>query len=230
MKHLTAEQINHLKKELANSGIIDKNTTQEFLDHVACLVEVKMQKGKGFEKALEELQQNNTKDELSELAKVTSNLIGRKEITMKITYQHGLIGGFALCIWVFVEYLTGTWLGVPELGPFYGLLSMVILSVMVGKGIQRLHRAMGRIRISFWHTFKSGMRLVFISSLVVLVFMLFYIGFLNTEFYGIYDENQPIDRNTISVVIVLSMWLGVLLEGGIIAAIVGVLSRKRRSI
>ena len=229
MKQLTKEQIDLLNKELSERGLIDQQTKVEFLDHIACLIEVKMQDGKTFQIALEEIISTFSKEDLIELSKATSSMINMKEVTKNIIIKNGLYTGIALCIWIFIEYITGRWFGIPELGAFYGLLSMVILGVAISKNVQQIIRKTEVIRTSFLTIFKSGMKVVFISSLVVLVFLLFYIGFLNTELYGIYEVTDNVDRDLLSISIIVSMWLGVLLEGSILVTVIGLFSNKKPS-
>lgn len=217
MKNLDQSQLYRLNNALKDRNIYFIKSKIELLDHVASLIEVKMDQEEKFESALNNVLNSYSDLELQILNEATFNRSQSRLNKSNALVKIGLITGLSLCIWIFIEYITAVYFGVVELGAIYGLLSMVILLIAMLFGTNVLKRNSLSNQIKFKKIFNYNFKISLVSAGIVFVFMLFYIGLLNTELYGLSENGNPLENNVIPVAIIVSMGIGVVSEGLLIA-------------
>ena len=75
---VTAEQVAIIKKQVEQSGIINETLRDDVLDHLCCVVEIKLSKGKNFDQALQEAMHELAPEGLIELQRETVFLLNSK--------------------------------------------------------------------------------------------------------------------------------------------------------
>lgn len=96
--NLTEEQINFIRKTLSDEGIQNESLTDDVLDHICCVVEVLLKRGKKFDEALNEAITDLAPNGLKDLEIQTRYLLNSKRtITMKkLMYLIGFLGAATL--------------------------------------------------------------------------------------------------------------------------------------
>lgn len=226
MNHLKDSQLQQLKDALTSRLHAKAANNIEFLDHLASLIEAKCSLGKPFERALTEVMSNFSDEELHAFERASFDRQWHHKIFRKDTRQIGLMVGIALCIWIFIEYLFGSLFGIPELGAMYGLLSEVILGVGIWHAVSKLEKHGLSSTPDFRKTMTQAMKVSAIAANVVFIFMLPYVGFLNTELYGLHEGGNPMDNNIVPFSIIVMTGIGVMFEGLIMGLIVALIRSR----
>jgi len=96
--NLTEEQIIFIRKTLSDGGIQNESLTDDVLDHICCVVEVLLKRGKKFDEALNEAITDLAPNGLKDLEIQTRYLLNSKRtITMKkLMYLIGFLGAATL--------------------------------------------------------------------------------------------------------------------------------------
>lgn len=212
MEPLTNQQMEQLNQAIARKLASESPENHELRDHLASWIESVMAEGSSFDHALQEVLGQFSRADLSALNQQTFDLWNRIHLR-RLTNKYGLITGLLLCLWIGIEYLTGTFMGITELGAFYGLLSMVVLYLGVHFGSRHLTTLPGSMPLSFRQLLGHQFMIVLKSALVVTLFLLPYLEFINTNLYGLYEPEPPISQGTMSISIIMGTFIGVLFEG-----------------
>ncbi len=80
---LNTKQVLYLEDFLSSKGLDYAPLQEEMLDHLCCMVELKMETGLSFHIASEEVFDNFKKDEIKELQNQTILLLNQKSLSMK---------------------------------------------------------------------------------------------------------------------------------------------------
>lgn len=223
---LSPTQHRYIVNSLVERGIAESAIHVEFFDHLVSSVEVVMADGKTFEKALREVLSNYKNEELQRLLEVTLNRQQQSLRIREMKFRFGIYLGLALCFWIFVEYLTGALFGIPELGVIYGLLSEILIAGFLLVAVKHFIQKTYLIKHDFLALLKFNMSLLLTSALVVFGFMFFYVGWINTDLYGLYENEPAGQKELFAKLVVPLMGVGVLIEGLFIALIVSFVKRQ----
>lgn len=123
---VTAEQVAIIKRQVEQSGIVNETLRDDVLDHLCCVVEIKLSKGKNFDQAIREASQELAPEGLIEIQRETVYLLNPIKIIRmkKIMFTIGLLSAMSMSIgWTF------KWLHLPgadELS-LYGFLGFAFL-------------------------------------------------------------------------------------------------------
>lgn len=123
---VSAEQVAAIKQEIERSGIINESLRNDILDHLCCVVEIKLSKGKNFEQALQESIQELAPDGLIEIQRETIFLLNPTKIIRmkKIMFTIGLLSAMSMSVG-----MTFKWLHLPGADEFtlFGFLAFTFL-------------------------------------------------------------------------------------------------------
>ena len=95
---LSDQQVRHIRKQIEDSGIQLESLLEDVLDHLCCVVEVKMAQGKEFQTAAQEAEEELAPNGLAEIEQETVFLLNAHKISRmkKLTFSMGIIGSIAL--------------------------------------------------------------------------------------------------------------------------------------
>ncbi len=218
MGKLTPEQIALIEKALVKQGLIYPPLRDEVLDHVASLIEADIKNGLNFETTLRNALNNFGRAELQTLQIETIKALKSGDSIRKEIFGFGLAGGLVLCLWVFVEFLTGVFFDMPELGRYYGLLSVAILLTVIIIGVKRIRDKKLEGFITYIDAVKHGLRITLFASIWVTFFWIFYYNFINPDFYQTYQMNAVnVSPDKFVTSSIIGGWIGVLAEGGLLS-------------
>lgn len=125
---LADHQIEVIRKKIDQSGIEIQTLKDDVIDHLCCVTESKIERGKSFEVALSEALHELAPDGLYEIQRETIFLLNSAKIILmkKIMYLIGLITTISMSIgWTFRIL---NWAGGSEL-LIYGFLGFVLLFI-----------------------------------------------------------------------------------------------------
>lgn len=125
---VTAEQVAIIKKQVEQSGIINEMLRDDVLDHLCCVVEIKLSRGKNFDQAIQEASHELAPGGLIEIQRETVFLLNSTKIIRmkKITYSIGLLSAMTFVLgWCFGML---HWLGARELS-IAGFLGFIFIYV-----------------------------------------------------------------------------------------------------
>lgn len=125
---VTAEQVAIIKRQVEQSGIINETLKDDVLDHLCCVVEIKLTKGKSFDQSLREATHELAPEGLIEIQRETVFLLNSTKIIRmkKLTYSIGLLSVMSFVLgWAFGML---HWLGARELsiGGFLGFIFLYV--------------------------------------------------------------------------------------------------------
>lgn len=103
---LSSEQVGIIREEIDKSTISIESLKDDVLDHLCCVVEIKMERGKEFETAVKEALCELAPDGLDEIQRETVFLLNSTKIIFmkKIMYTVGLLSAMA--------FVTGWYFGI----------------------------------------------------------------------------------------------------------------------
>lgn len=125
---LSAEQIATVKKQVEQSGIESEMLRDDVLDHLCCVIEIKLSQGKDFDQALPEAMYELAPAGLIEIQRETVFLLNSTKIIRmkKVLYSIGALSVMSFVLgWTFGML---HWLGARELS-IGGFLGFVFLYV-----------------------------------------------------------------------------------------------------
>jgi hypothetical protein len=125
---VTAEQVAIIRRQIDQSGIVNETLRDDVLDHLCCVVEIKLTKGKSFDVALQEAAHELAPEGLMEIQRETVFLLNSIKIIRmkKLTYSIGLLSVMSFVLgWTFGML---HWLGARELsiGGFLGFIFLYV--------------------------------------------------------------------------------------------------------
>ena len=229
MSALTNEQVTALAKRIQNTIGVNPHDNNELMDHLACMIESEMEQGLHFTDALEKTTSSFTAKEISTLSLSTYGLWNQLR-NRRYSNKYSIVIGLLLCVWILGDYLTAVFFNVTELGAIYGLLSMVIIFGCLYKATNHFTKAKSSEAISFKQLYAYQMKIVARASMVVLLFLLPYLGYVNTHFYGLYEGPLEIPPFTMSIAIIIGTSIGIIAEGLLVALTTSWIQRRRMSV
>ena len=137
---------------------------------------------------------------------------------IRCIFKYGLLTGVLTSIWIGFEYFTGKFFDTPQLGPFYGLVSILIFILIIQKLMKttrKIHPAQ-----SYWDKVGYGVSMITIASMVVVLFLLFYYSAMHPADYHTYEiEVFDIHLRHVLLTSIVGAWVGTLAEGIIISLV-----------
>lgn len=198
---LSSEQIGIIQERVESSNIGIQTLKDDIIDHLCCVVEDQLGKGKNFETSLEGAIHELAPDGFDEIQRETIFLLNSNKIIVmkKAMYLIGLISAMAFVTgWAFgILHMPGRdeLTGFGFLGFVFIFLPMVALDYFK----LRIHRALSE-RLKFWLGFISGiiiaistifkfLHLQGTSLLFIIGTGLFVFGFLPFLFFNMYKKS-----------------------------------------
>lgn len=198
---LSEQQIDHLRKIIDEGGIDIPSLKDDVLDHVCCVVEIKMTRGKKFDEAVHESVYELAPNGLEEIQNETVFLLNSNKIMVmkKVMYFIGMLSAMAFVGgWAFrILHMPGSdeLMGYGFLGFMFIFLPMVAIDYFK----VNIHRALSE-RLKFWLGFISGiiiaistifkfLHLQGTSELFMAGVALFVFGFLPFLFFTMYKKS-----------------------------------------
>lgn len=198
---LSPDQIEVINNEISRSAITIQTLKDDVLDHLCCVVEWKIERGKNFETALSEAFHELAPDGLDEIQRETVFLLNSiKIIRMKrIMYLVGLLSSIAISLgWLFTLL---HWPGGYELfnSGFLGFLMVFVPMLAIDRYKVYFSQAMSeklRIILGSVSAFIVGLSLVFklahlqgADLLLIAGMLMFTFGFLPFLFFRMYKKS-----------------------------------------
>lgn len=198
---LTPEQVSIIRAHVDHSKINIDSLKDDVLDHLCCVVEILMDRGKDFEAAVRQALQELAPDGLDQIQHETMFLLNSTKIILmkKIMYSVGLISSIAISVGFLMKLLHLP--GADELITYgllsFGLLFIPLLAINYFKttvqGVlsERLRTFFGLasgLIISLGITFKL-FHIILADQLLITGMLLFSFGFLPFLFFTMYRKS-----------------------------------------
>lgn len=198
---LSSDEVAIVRQHVEQSSINIDSLRDDVLDHLCCVVEIKIERGEIFDKALQEALRELAPDGLDEIQNETVFLLNStKIIRMKqVMYLIGFLSAISFSLGCTFRILD--WLGGEEL-IIYGALAFTLLflpMLIVNHFKLKLKSAMSEklklatgflsaLVICFAFAFKI-MHLPGADQLLILGTLIFSFGFLPTLFFTMYKKS-----------------------------------------
>jgi len=198
---VSSEQIAHIREVIDQSSITIETLKDDLLDHLCCVVEVKMTNGSEFEISLKEALDELAPDGLNTIQRETIFLLNSTKIILmkKIMYSIGLITSIAMTMGILAKLLH--WPGAEELFTygFVGFLLLFLPMLAIDRYKHNLSKSLSeKLRIGFGYLsaflivfsifFKlfhlDGANLLLLGGMCVFSF-----GFLPFLFFNMYKKS-----------------------------------------
>lgn len=98
MKELNNNQVLYIENDLKSKGLIQYGIKNEILDHICCMIELKMVDGLSFSEAFEDSLRAFEDEDFSTLKKT----INHRNFKNRILHSKAITTGIAACIFMFV--------------------------------------------------------------------------------------------------------------------------------
>jgi hypothetical protein len=198
---LTPEQVSIIRAHVDHSKINIDSLKDDVLDHLCCVVEILMDRGKDFEAAVRQALQELAPEGLDQIQHETMFLLNSTKIILmkKIMYSVGLISSIAISVGFLMKLLQLP--GADELITYgllsFGLLFIPLLAINYFKttvqGVlsERLRTFFGLasgLIISLGITFKL-FHIILADQLLITGMLLFSFGFLPFLFFTMYRKS-----------------------------------------
>ena len=199
--NLTEEQIIFIKKTLSDEGIQNESLTDDVLDHICCVVEVLLKRGKTFDEALNEAINDLAPNGLKDLEIQTRYLLNSKRIIImkKLMFSAGFIGALLISIGSLFKIMHWPMANVMVISGMIAFLLLFVPLFALDRYKVQASKAMSakvKISIGFISTFLIGLSVVFklmhwmgASVLLVVGVGLFSFGFLPFLFFSLYKKS-----------------------------------------
>jgi len=198
---LSPEQIGIIRKHVDTSTISIDSLKDDVLDHLCCVVEINMQRGRSFDDAVQEALTELAPDGLDEIQRETVFLLNSTKIIhmKKIMYGVGLITAISMTIGLTFKILHMP--GADELFNFgfFGFTLIFLPMLTMDRFKQNLHRALSerlRLVLGFLSAVLIGTSVLFKTfhyqgaDVVLLVGISFFsFGFLPFLFFSMYKKS-----------------------------------------
>lgn len=198
---VTAEQVAIIRRQIDQSGIVNETLRDDVLDHLCCVVEIKLSKGKNFDQAIQEASQELAPEGLIEIQRETVFLLNPIKIIRmkKIMYAIGLITAISMTMGLTFKILHMP--GAEELFNFgfFGFVLVFVPLITIDRYKQNLHKALSerlRLVVGFISAVLIGLSVLFKvfhyqgADIVLLVGISFFcFGFLPFLFFSMYKKS-----------------------------------------
>lgn len=198
---VTAEQVARIKKQVEQSGIINETLRDDVLDHLCCVVEIKLSKGKTFDQAIQEASHELAPEGLIEIQRETVFLLNPIKIIRmkKIMYAIGLITSISMTMGLTFKILHMP--GADELFNlgFFGFTLVFLPMITIDRYKQNLHKALSerlRLILGFLSAVLIGFSVLFkifhrpnADVMLLIGIAVFSFGFLPFLFFSMYKKS-----------------------------------------
>jgi hypothetical protein len=198
---VTAEQLAIIRKQIDQSGIINETLRDDVLDHLCCVVEIKLTKGRNFDQALQEATHELAPEGLMEIQRETVFLLNPTKIILmkKIMYAIGLITSIGMSMGFTFKILHMP--GADELFKigFFGFTLVFLPMITIDRYKQNLHKALSerlRLILGFLSAVLVGFAILFkifhlpnADVMLLIGIGLFSFGFLPFLFFSMYKKS-----------------------------------------
>lgn len=124
----------------------------------------------------------------------------------------GLITGALTAAWIGFEYLLGTFFGIPQLGPLYGLVSMILFIIMTTLFLKRT--AAINPDQTYFDRIRYNFMMILVASILVVFFLLLYYSLMDPSEYKTYEiEVFNIHLRHVLLTSIVGAWIGTMAEG-----------------
>ena len=198
---LTAEQVSIIRAHVDQSKITIDSLKDDVLDHLCCVVEILMDRGKAYDAAVQEALHDLAPDGLDEIQHETMFLLNSTKIIFmkKVMYSVGLISSIAISVGFLMKLLHLP--GANELVT-YGLLSFGLLFIpmvainyfkttvqgVLSEKLRTFFGLVSGVIISLGITFKM-FHIILADQLLITGMLLFSFGFLPFLFFTMYKKS-----------------------------------------
>ncbi|HKK38480.1 MAG TPA: hypothetical protein VJ949_03635 [Cryomorphaceae bacterium] len=198
---LTEEQIDSIRNILIAEGIQNESLTDDLLDHICCVVEVLVKRGKSFEDAVNEAIVDLAPNGLIELEIQTRYLLNSKRIIImkKLMYSAGFIGAVLISLGSLFKIMHWPSANILVISGMIAFLLFFVPLFALDRYKVEASRAMSakiKIIVGSISAFLIGLSVVFkmmhlmgASILLVLGVGLFTFGFLPFLFFSLYKKS-----------------------------------------
>ncbi len=198
---VSSEQIAHIREVIDESSITIETLKDDLLDHLCCVVEVKMTNGSEFEISLKEALDELAPDGLNTIQRETIFLLNSTKILLmkKIMYSMGLITSIAMTMGILAKLLR--WPGSEELFTygFVGFLLLFLPMLAIDRYKHNLSKSLSeKLRIglgylsAFLIVFSIAFKLFHLEGANILLLSgmcVFSFGFLPFLFFNMYKKS-----------------------------------------
>lgn len=198
---VTAEQVARIKKQVEQSGIINETLRDDVLDHLCCVVEIKLSKGKTFDQAIQEASHELAPEGLIEIQRETVFLLNPIKIIRmkKIMYAIGLITSISMTMGLTFKILHMP--GADELFNlgFFGFTLVFLPMITIDRYKQNLHKALSerlRLILGFLSAVLIGFSVLFkifhrpnADVMLLIGIAVFSFSFLPFLFFSMYKKS-----------------------------------------
>lgn len=198
---VTTEQVARIKKQVEQSGIINETLRDDVLDHLCCVVEIKLSKGKTFDQAIQEASHELAPEGLIEIQRETVFLLNPIKIIRmkKIMYAIGLITSISMTMGLTFKILHMP--GADELFNlgFFGFTLVFLPMITIDRYKQNLHKALSerlRLILGFLSAVLIGFSVLFkifhrpnADVMLLIGIAVFSFGFLPFLFFSMYKKS-----------------------------------------
>jgi len=198
---LTEEQIDSIRNILIAEGIQNESLTDDLLDHICCVVEVLVKRGKSFEDAVNEAIVDLAPNGLIELEIQTRYLLNSKRIIImkKLMYSAGFIGAVLISLGSLFKIMHWPSANILVISGMIAFLLFFVPLFALDRYKVEASRAMSakiKIIVGSISAFLIGLSVVFkmmhlmgASIMLVLGVGLFTFGFLPFLFFSLYKKS-----------------------------------------
>jgi hypothetical protein len=199
--NLSEEQIISIRKILIEGGIQNESLTDDVLDHICCVVEVLLKRGKTFDEALKEAIDDLAPNGLKDLEIQTRYLLNSKHtITMKkLMYLMGFLGAATLSVGTLFKIMH--WPG-ADMASLIGVIILLLIFIpmwALDRYKYEVSKALsGKLKFfaGIFSAIIIGMSVVFkvlhlqgASILLVVGAFVFVFGYLPFLFFSLYKKS-----------------------------------------
>ncbi len=198
---LTDDQISLIEDRLEKEGVKHESLFEDLLDHLCCVVEIKLKRGLNFQEALASAIDELAPNGLDDLEKRTRFLLNSKRIIImkKLMYLVGFIGAATFSVGTLFKIMH--WPG-ANMASLIGLILLLLIFIplwALDRYKYEISRALSA-RLKFFSGIASsviiGMSIIFkifhlqgADILLVLGAMIFVFGYLPFLFFSMYKKS-----------------------------------------
>jgi len=198
---VSPEQLEIVCKVIDEGNITIETLRDDVLDHLCCTVEIKMERGKDFERALEEAITELAPNGFEKIQEETLFLLNSTKLIFmkKVMYSVGLISSISISIGFLMKLLH--WSGADEVFTFglltFGFLFMPMIAInhfkmsikrALSEKLRTIFGIVSGLFISLGITFKI-LHLFLADTFLITGFLLFSFGFLPFLFFNMYKKS-----------------------------------------
>lgn len=130
----------------------------------------------------------------------------------------GVITGVLTATWIGFEYLLGTIFGIPQLGPLYGLVSMMFFIIMTTLFLKQTTKI--NMDQTYFDRLLYNFLMILVASIFVVFFLLFYYSLMDPSEYQTYEiEVFNFHLSHVLLTSIVGAWIGTIAEGVLFGSI-----------